>query len=98
MLPDKPGHATEVLRCAVFRFVCDEDLERELRQRTGGYDEEVLALDNVLNLPKQCFVQCIRSRKIKRQRLAEPIVCLTVIDVEQLGAMRTFCAPCPIII
>ena len=68
MVADEPGGA-----------ICDrrsrggcrhQHLERQLRQRAGRHDQQLLALDEVLDLTEQRLVEPMRAGVIEGQRLA----------------------------
>ena len=48
----------------------DEDLEGQLGQGPGLHDDQVLALDQILDLTEQAFVERMGSYSVEGQRLA----------------------------
>ena len=67
MVADEPGGGFVI---AVGGRRRHQHLERQLRQRTRRHDQQMLALDEVFDLPEQRLVQRVRAGVIEGQRLA----------------------------
>src|SRR5689334_17230959 len=100
MAPDEPRRTLEGLWCALSRvvFAGDQHLKGQLRQRPGSHDEEVFALNHVLNPTKQGLVESTCPPRVEGQRLSDPVVRRGVVGLQQLRARRVGRTPCAVVV